>query len=577
MHGRLSRWLALFCVAVWACAPAAPPAARQPGAAAQPEQPRQTKTLVAAIRFEPPYVAAKALLPGGLTLGSTLRLFNAGLAIHDDRGLPRPYLAETLPRLNTESWRVLPDGRMETTYRLRPNLVWHDGAPLTSEDFVFSLRVYTHPEFGLAGSAPQGLVEEVLTPDARTVVLRWKRPYPFAGVLESSGQRNLPPLPRHILEEPFRSALGGATDAFVALPYWSTEYVALGPFRMERWEPGAFIEMAAFDGHALGRPKIDRMRLLFMNDANTALATILSGGVQLLTDDAIYFQQAAVLKREWAASQGGTVIVSPGLWRYTQIQLHPDRVNPRALLDVRVRKALAYGVDKQALNDGIYEGEGISSDTVTPPTADFYPVVERAVTKYPFDPRRAEQLMAEVGFTKQVDGFFTSPSEGRFSSEFKVIQGAQNEAERTIMASVWRTVGFDVQEAVLPAAQALDGQVRATFPGMFTSAAPPGENPLQTFGTAGTPRPENRWNGSNRGSWSNAEFDRLVDAYTVTLDRNERIPQIAQMAAIFSDELPSIAINFNPYITAHIAALRGPQVIAPESSPTWNIHEWELR
>jgi peptide/nickel transport system substrate-binding protein len=319
------------------------------------------------------------------------------------------------------------------------------------------------------------------------------------------------------------------------------------------------------------------MRLLFMNDANTALATILSGGVQLLADDAIYFQQAVVLKREWGPYQGGTVIVAPGLWRFTQFQLHPDRVNPRAFLDLRVRKAVAYGVDRNAINDSIYEGEGIIADSIVPPTVDYFPVVDRAVVKYPFDPRRAEQLMAEAGFTKQPDGFFGTPTEGRLTSEFKVIQNAQNEAEQAIMAAVWRQVGFDFREAVFPAAQALDGQVRSTFPGLFTSASPPGDAVLPNFSTAGTPRPENRWNGFNRSSWSNAEFDRLIDAYNTTLDRNDRIPQVARLVAILSDELPLISLNFNPWITAHVAALSGPQVVSPESSATWNIHEWELR
>jgi len=368
-----------------------------------------------------------------------------------------------------------------------------------------------------------------------------------------------------------------SSDGFAALPDGTTEYVGLGPYRLERWEPGAFIEAAAFDGHALGRPKIDRLQLRFISDANTALSNVLSGAVQLLADDAIYFQQATVLKREWANNQAGTVLLTPGLWRYTQIQLSPEYNNARPLLDLRVRRALAYGLDRQAVDDGIYEGEGIISDSIIPPTADYFPIVDRAVVKYPFDPRRSEQLMTEAGFVRGPDLLFTSPTSGRFSPELKVIQNAQNEAEQAIMAARWRQVGFDVQQAVLPAAQAQDAQTRATFGAMFTTSAPVGESALATHGTAGTPRPENRWNGFNRSHWSNAEYDRLVDAYNTTFDRNERIQQIARMVAIFSEELPAISINFNPGITAHTAALRGPQVVGPDSAIAWNIQTWELR
>ena len=64
-----------------------------------------------------------------------------------------------MPQLNTESWRVFPDGRMETTYALKPNLAWHDGAPLTADDFVFAWRVYATPELGVSNTPPASLIE----------------------------------------------------------------------------------------------------------------------------------------------------------------------------------------------------------------------------------------------------------------------------------------------------------------------------------------------------------------------------------------------------------------------------------
>ena len=72
------------------------------------------------------------------------RLFNASLSLMDSKGTIRPYLAEALPQLNTDTWKVLPDGRMETTYRLRSNLTWHDGQPLAADDFVFALSAPDH-------------------------------------------------------------------------------------------------------------------------------------------------------------------------------------------------------------------------------------------------------------------------------------------------------------------------------------------------------------------------------------------------------------------------------------------------
>src|SRR4051794_37004688 len=172
---------------------------REPSSAGSPSgasgEARQNPVLSMVVRYEPPPLAVRALLDAGGGISSTTRLFNAQLDIEDGDGNPRPYLAEELPRLNTDSWRVLPDGRMETSYHLRPNLSWHDGTPLTSEDFTFAWRVYSRPALGVA-SQVLGTVEDVTAPDSRSVVIRWKQLYPEAGGLRFEFQ----PLPRHLLE-----------------------------------------------------------------------------------------------------------------------------------------------------------------------------------------------------------------------------------------------------------------------------------------------------------------------------------------------------------------------------------------
>jgi len=213
----------------------------------------QSRTLVMTTRAEPDTIAAKEVMSvTGLSFDATPRIFNAGLAILDAREAPLPYLVETHPQLNTDTWRVLPDGRMETTYRLRPNLRWHDGTALSSHDFAFAWRVYSSPELGQATTPPISQMEEVVAVDDRTVVIRWRSSYPNADALEAE---DFQPLPRHILGDAYQPE---QIENFGRLLFWTTEYVGLGPYRLDRWQPGASLEAIAFDGHAWGRPKIDR-------------------------------------------------------------------------------------------------------------------------------------------------------------------------------------------------------------------------------------------------------------------------------------------------------------------------------
>jgi peptide/nickel transport system substrate-binding protein len=563
-------WLLTIALVITACAPAAPRPTERPGQAPQPAAPSEAgRTLAIAIRVEPATLAAKPLGSGGFTLTTTRRLFNATLALFDDRGQASPSLARELPRLDSESWHMDPDGRMETTYRLKSDLTWHDGIPLTADDFVFAWQVYANPELGVASAPPVNQMDEVVASDPGTVLIRWKRPYLQAGMLTDG----LPPLPSHLLG---RTLQNGAADAFAADPFWTRDFVGSGPYKVQRWEPGSFIEGAAFAGHTLGRPRIERIRIVFIGDPNTTVANLLAGEVHFSADDSIRFQQGLTLKREWAATSGGSVLVKPDLWRGTYVQLRPDLVSPRALLDVRVRKALAYAIDRGTLNDALFEGEGIMGDVpLIPPSVDSYAEVSRGITAYPHAPARTEQLMAEAGFTRGADAVYAGGTDGRLTLDLRTNGSSQNEAELSILGAGWRQAGFDVKEMVVPQAQAQDGQVRSTFPALYTFSTPLGEETLASHTTAGVPRPENRWIGNNRGGWTNPEFDVLAAAFTTTLDRSQRVEQIASMAQLFADQLPAIPLYFNPIPVAHVAALRGPRVVSPDAAIAWNVHQWE--
>src|SRR5436190_15184327 len=222
--------------------------------------PQIQRTLVVIARGELPSLAAKPFVGFSGSLNPPVRLFNSTLDFVDEEEMPHPYLAEALPSLNTDSWQLLADGRMVTTHHLRPNLTWQDGEPLRADDFVFGHRVYATPELGQAGIKPTRQIDEVQAPDDRTVVIRSKQAFPDADRMDVSNM-GFHPLPRHLLESPF-TQLDSAS--FVNHSFWTVDYVGAGPYRVERWEPGAYLDAVAFAGHALGAPKIEHLRLAFV-------------------------------------------------------------------------------------------------------------------------------------------------------------------------------------------------------------------------------------------------------------------------------------------------------------------------
>ena len=561
-------------VVVAGCAPAAQQPARDANRVASPSSPPESRTLTMAMQHEPPALSPKHIESTG-RLQELIRIFNASLVLIDARGLPIPYLTEARPELNTPSWQVYPDGRMETTYRLRPNLTWHDGTPLAAEDFVFAWEVYRDPNLGLFFTTPQDKIEAVRALDPRTVVIEWKVLYPDASVLKPG---EFEPLPRHHLSQPFASFQNDPApqrESFGNLRFWSSGYVGVGPYRVERWEPGALIEASAFAGHALGMPKIERLILRFIADDNTTMTNLLSESVQIGMG-ALGFEQGVALERAWAAQQRGKVLFVTAGTNPNQVQFRPEFLKAPELLDLRVRRAMAHAIDQQAVNEGLFEGRGTVGDTYIAREESYYPELDRALTKYPYDPRRSEQLMADAGFPKGRDGVFLNAAGERLGVPYLIVGGAEYEQFGAIMTDTWRRAGFDIQPSILPAIQMRDVQARATFPGLIVTPMGVGERILKYFSTPQIGTPANRWGGNNRGGWSSPEYDRLVEAYDSTLERGQRTQQVIQMMALISDVLPAFQVYYRFDVVAHLGELRGPAPMTPDSRMTWNIYEWEL-
>jgi ABC-type transport system substrate-binding protein len=422
---------------------------------------------------------------------------------------------------------------------------------------------------------PQDQIEAVEAPDRTTLAITWRTPYPEAGALKN---RDLEPLPRHLLQASFSQYEGAPTaerEAFANQPYWTADFVSVGPFRLEQWEPGTRLEASAFDGHALGRPHLDRLVVRFVPDENAALTNLLAESVQLTVTDALRFEHVAALRAAWGESNRGVVVLEAGSNNTTIVQFRPEHQRSPELLDLRVRRALAHSIDRQALNDGIFDGQGLLSESYVNPSARYYDEIERLVDHHPFDLRAADQLMNEAGLHKGPSGIYVNAAGNPLRPALLSLAASHAVKQVAIMTDVWRGAGIDVQPSVLPVAQSRSQETRATFPGLHTTNVNASEDVLNFFATAQIGSPANRWGGNNRGGWSSPEFDRLWESWRATLDRNERDRQFVQMMMLLSQALPGFKNYFNVEVVAHLSQLRGPATGTPESLTFWNIHEWE--
>jgi peptide/nickel transport system substrate-binding protein len=583
MSLRLVGCLMLTSLLFSACAPAVSPSARGDQAPAPAPAVRVQRTLIMAADRLPVDFAGRGIAGGlGSTSGTSENIpqyiFNATLIQADAQGRPVPYLAESLPQLNSGTWKVNPDGTMETTYRLKPNLVWHDGRALTAEDFTFSWQVYSNPAFGVSNTFPFRYMSAVEAPDPLTVMIRWKQRWPHAGILgtgsSTSNQNNFPPLPRHILEA---TILEGATEGEKFLPnstFWNTNYVGAGPYKIDSYTPSVSVEASAFDAHVLGRPKIDRVSIRGISDVNTSLATMLAGELHYGAD-LFRAEEGLVLERDWVSSGKGTVLWELLASRQQWFQLRPDRAQPPEMLDVRVRRAIVHSWNKKELFDAVTAGHGLLSDTFTSPNQPYQPQVDREIMKYPHDPRRAQQLLEEVGFTRGANGMFVNARGEPLEVSLHYTGGtSQFEQETAILADQMNRAGINGVARVLPTSASTED--RALLSGIVAGSGGQDTGYLAAHSSA-IATAATRWNGNNRAAYSNPDFDRLANAFDDALDPNERTQLVIQMEKIISTDLPTIFMYYHGRVWAHDARLKGPNIrlVKEASHPTTSIYQWE--
>ena len=288
------------------------------------------------------------------------------LAQYDSSLVPRPYLAR--------DWQWAPD-RKTLTFNLRTDVAWHDGAPTTSRDVVWTLRTALDPVAGYPRLGELANVRAVEAGDDSTVVLRFTDPADaFPDVLT-----DLAVLPAHLLDTVPPAALRQA--AFNEQP------VGNGPFRFVAHEPNrrwVFERNEDFPS-GLPRPAIDRFIVVVVDEPTTKLAALTSGELDFA---GIQPAHAAFVERDERLA----VLSYPLLFTYG-IVLNTRRPPFDA---PAVRRALSLALDRSEIVDGYLYGFGTPAGGGVPPDAPG--AVEAPPPPVMRDSARALLLGATPGF-----------------------------------------------------------------------------------------------------------------------------------------------------------------------------------
>jgi peptide/nickel transport system substrate-binding protein len=288
-----------------------------------------------------------------------------------DSLLHRNTKLEFEPSLAT-SWKALSDTQWE--FKIRKGVKFHNGETLTPEDVKYSFdrvidQTKKSPQYGNVRA-----IKEVKVINAETVHLITDKPFPL--LLERLVF--FPIVPKKHVEAVGDQAFG------------TTSPVGTGPWKFVEWKRDQLIRLEAFDGHWRGKPAFKNLIFRAVPEVATQVAEIKTGGVDLIrevspdiqpelkTHPVAYISSTPILRVHWIA-----------------LDMRSAPFDKKA-----VRQAANYAIDKQTIIQKLMSGLGRQVATTVQPLAFGF---DADVKPYPFDPKKAKELLAQAGYPNGVD------------------------------------------------------------------------------------------------------------------------------------------------------------------------------
>jgi peptide/nickel transport system substrate-binding protein len=550
--------------------------AEQPSGATRSQTPATPKRVVIPLPGTITVLASVALQGGPPSGTLTEPLIHVGLTMPDPNAQLHPELAEAVPSIENGLWKLNADGTMETTWRIRPGAQWHDGTPFTSEDLLFTSQIEQDREVPRGSRSDSwSSVERVEAPDASTFTIHWNKPYIDADRMFSTsggtgaGTSALP-FPKHLLERVYQSD----KTTLMTQSYWSSEFVGTGPFKVREYEAGSHVILDANPAFALGRPKIDVIEVRAVPDTNAIVASTLAGVIDLSISGNVSVEQALSVREAWS---DGRVDFAAG--RIALIFGQYIDASPAIVTSTDFRKALVYATDREALEQTLNHGVSKVAHTFLLPNQPQYQEIEARVPKYEYDPRKAEQMIGDLGYSKRPDGFWYDAGGQKLNVELRTTELLDVQVKTaTAVADYWKAVGVGTDLLVIPLQRQGDTPYRATFPAFEHLIGTPTDLAGVRALRSNQARVPPNFGGSNYSRYQSPELDAIIDRFFVTIPPRERMDVLGQFIYHMADRLPVLTLYYTPSPLMLRKDLAGPVApTSPAATVLWNAQDWDYR
>src|SRR5437660_2926411 len=487
------------------------------------------------------------------------RIFYEPLAGWDADGNLVPMLAAEIPDL--ENGGLARDG-MSVTWKLKPNVRWHDGRPFTADDLVFTWEYAVDPATAAVtvGSYKDVKVEKV---DPLTVRVRFQKPTPFWADA-FVGTRGMI-IPKHLFEAYKGDKSRDAPN--------NLKPVGTGPYKFVSFNPGDIVtgELNS-DYHEPNRPFFDTIEMKGGGDAVSAARAVMQTGEydyawNMQVEDEILQRLEKGGRGDAEFDPGGNIehiqLNTTDPWTEVDGERSSAKTKHPLLSDRAVRQALALLVDRQSVQDHIYGRTGIA-------TGNFVNNPERfrsKNTKWEFNVEKANQILEAGGWKRGADGIRSKDGK-KLSFVYQTSINAPRQKNQQIVKQACQKAGMEVELKAITASMYFSSDVANPdtytkfycYMQMYTTTMtePDPEVFMRQFNSWEVASKENKWQGRNITRWRNDEYDKAFRAAEGELDPVKRAALFIRMNDLVCNDPVVIPVVNRPKVQAVSNKLHAP-------------------
>ncbi len=444
-----------------------------------------------------------------------------------------------------KNWLVSADQKT-ITFKLKPNLKWADGKPLTSADVLWTWQAVTDEKTGSPYASDFQLVKKAEAPDPLTFSVTYEQAY--APALDSWSGLQI--LPKHLLE-----GKDLHTTAFARAPVGSSYY------KLDIWKNGENIQLSRNASSVLGSAQIDKLVTRIIPDRSAQFLELMAGNIDSMGLDPVQYSRIVPARPNLTETLNLYKELGSG---YTYLGFN---LKHKPFDDVRVRKAINYAIDKQEIIDGVYLGLGINiASPYKPGTRWSNPNLK----PYPYDPEKAKTLLKEAGFVVNSKGILERDGKP-LSFEIITNQNKERENSAVLIQRRLKDVGIEVKIRAIEWASFISRFIKT---GDFDVV-------LLGWGLGLDPDQYSIWHSSQQGgdkfnfiNYSNNKVDALLTQGRTELDPDKRQKIYHEFASVLLEDSPIVYLSAGYGLSAIHKRVKGIADPVPPAGIGFESEKW---